>query len=335
MTFGPRTPYVARMLRVTIERATMSVSRLTTLALALAAGLAIVTADLAEARLGRGGNFGSRGTNTYKAPPQTDTAPKAAPIERSMTQKGAPTTAQNTPAGVGAAAQTSRFGGWRGLLMGGLIAAGLASIFGIGALASVLGFVLQFALIAGAAYLVMAFIRSRNRPAPAYARGPSANDPHDIPRPHSFALHGSAGASVSALAIDRADLDTFERLLGDIQTAYSREDIDEIGAKTTPEMLSYFSHDLAENAQQGVRNEVSHVKLLQGDLSEAWRENGSEYATVAMRFSLIDAMVDRATGGVVSGDRTHPTEATELWTFRRDDHARAEGWQLSAIQQAA
>ena len=104
---------------------------------------------------------------------------------------------------------------------------------------------------------------------------------------------------------------------------------------TTPEMLSYFSQDLADNAKQGLRNEVSDVKLLQGDLSEAWREGGSDYATVAMRFSMIDATLDRANGRVVSGDRTRPTEATELWTFRRDDRAPAEGWQLSAIQQAA
>jgi predicted lipid-binding transport protein (Tim44 family) len=80
---------------------------------------------------------------------------------------------------------------------------------------------------------------------------------------------------------------------------------------------------------------VTDVKLLQGDLSEAWRENGSDYATVAMRYSIVDAMVDRATGKVVSGDRAHSSEATELWTFRRDDRARADGWQLSAIQQAA
>ena len=313
----------------------MSHLRLTTYALALAAGFAIVAADLAEARLGRGGSIGSRGTNTYKAPPQTNTAPKAAPIERSMTQKGAPTTAQNTPSGVGAAAQTSRFGGWRGLLMGGLIAAGLASIFGFGALASVLGFVLQFALIAIAAYLVVAFIRSRYQPAPAHARGPAPQGPRETPRPQSFASLGSAPASASALTIGQTDLDTFEKLLGDIQTAYGREDIELIGAKTTPEMLSYFSQELADNAQQGVRNEVSDVKLLQGDVSEAWRENGSEYATVAMRFSLVDATVDRASGRVVSGNPASTTEATELWTFRRDDRARADGWQLSAIQQAA
>jgi predicted lipid-binding transport protein (Tim44 family) len=291
------------------EGVKMSQFRLTTYVLALAAGFAIIAADLAEARLGRGGSFGSRGTNTYKAPPQTDTAPKTAPIERSMTQKGAPTTVQNIPSGMGAAAQTSRFGGWRGLLMGGLIAAGFASIFGFGALASVLGFVLQFALIAFAAYLVVAFIRSRNQPARAYPRGPGGHGPRETPRPQTLAPHGSATASASALAIGQSDLDTFEKLLGDIQTAYSREDIDLLGAKTTPEMLSYFSQELAENAQQGVRNEVSDVKLLQGDLSEAWRESGSEYATVAMRFSLIDATVDRASGRVVAGNPTHPTEA--------------------------
>jgi predicted lipid-binding transport protein (Tim44 family) len=77
------------------------------------------------------------------------------------------------------------------------------------------------------------------------------------------------------------------------------------------------------------------VKLLQGDLSEAWRKGGSEYATVAMRFSMIDATLDRATGRVVSGDHTLPAEAMEVWTFRRDDRALADGWQLSAIQQAA
>jgi predicted lipid-binding transport protein (Tim44 family) len=315
----------------------MSLSRLTTLTLALASGFAIVAADVADARVGGGGGSGSRGTRTYSAPPATNTAPKAAPIERSMTQKGAPTSAQNAQPGAGAAAQASRFGGWRGLLMGGLLAAGFASIFGFGALASVLGFVLQFALIAGAVYLVVMFIRSRSQPAlaRASARGPDQAPPRDALNRQTFGANGSAAASASALTVGQEDLDTFEKLLGDIQMAYGRDDTEKLGAMTTPEMLSYFSGELADNAKQGVRNEVSDVKLLQGDLSEAWRENGSDYATVAMRFSLIDATVEKASGRVVSGDRTRPTEATELWTFRRDDRAPADGWQLSAIQQAA
>lgn len=295
----------------------------------------MVAADVADARVGGGRSFGSRASRTYTAPPATNTAPKAAPIERSMTQKGAPTSAQPGPG-----AQPSRFGGWRGVLMGGLFAAGLASIFGFGALASVLGFLLQFALIAGVAYLVVMFIRSRGQP--AFARAAARQVPDRTPRrdaraqsPQALGSTGGGTTSAAALKIGQGDLDSFERLLGEIQTAYGRGDAEKLGALTTREMLSYLSQELSDTAKQGLRNEVSNVKLLQGDLSEAWRDNGSDYATVAMRYSLIDATVDRATGRVVSGDRTRPTEATELWTFRRDDRARADGWQLSAIQQAA
>ena len=55
---------------------------------AVATALTFLAAD-ADARAGRGGSFGSRGANTYSAPPTTRTAPnQAAPIERSMTQPG-------------------------------------------------------------------------------------------------------------------------------------------------------------------------------------------------------------------------------------------------------
>jgi predicted lipid-binding transport protein (Tim44 family) len=96
----------------------------------------------------------------------------------------------------------------------------------------------------------------------------------------------------------------------------------------TPEMLSYFSEQLAENASRGLTNRVTGVKLLQGDLSEAWREGDTDYATVAMKFALNDSMVDRASERIVEGGQ--PTEVAELWTFRR---ARGGNWLLSAIQQ--
>jgi predicted lipid-binding transport protein (Tim44 family) len=309
----------------------MSFPRLTAAAIALAAGLAVVAVDFAEARVGGGRSFGSRASRTFTPPPATNTAPKAAPIEKSMTQTGAATAVAQAP-------QASRFGGWRGILMGGLIAAAFASIFGFGALASVLGFLLQFALIAAAVFLVVSFLRGRSQPALARASagGTGSSPQRETPSGRQgLASNGSVPAFAPALEIGQDDLDSFGRLLGEIQTAYGREDVDKLATMTTPEMLSYFSQDLADNARQGLRNEVADVKLLQGDLSEAWREGGSDYATVAMRFSLVDATVDRASGKVVSGDRTNPTEATELWTFRRDDRARADGWQLSAIQQAA
>jgi len=59
---------------------------------------------------------------------------------------------------------------------------------------------------------------------------------------------------------------------------------------TTPEMLSYFGEAIGRTSKQsrGVRNEVRDVRLLQGDLAQAWTEGGRDYATVAMRFSMID-----------------------------------------------
>ncbi len=303
----------------------MSRMRLIALFIALASSLTLVSVDYAEARAGNGGSVGSRGTRTYTAPPSTNTAPKAAPVERSMTPRSA-TPAQGTPP------QASRFGGMRGLLMGGLFALALGSIFGFGALASVLGFVLQAALIGGLVYLAFAFFRKRNQPAVANAPSSFASGSNSARAPMGYAGAQSAPA---AYTVSNADLDEFERLLGKTQTAFSREDTETLGRITTPEMLSHFSQELADNARNGVRNEISNVKLLQGDVSEAWQEGGTTYATVAMRYALVDAVVDRATKRVVKGDISRPTEAIELWTFRKDDRAAGEGWQLSAIQQAA
>jgi predicted lipid-binding transport protein (Tim44 family) len=94
-------------------------------------------------------------------------------------------------------------------------------------------------------------------------------------------------------------------------------------------MLSYFSEQLSDQASRGVVNTVTDVRLQQGDLSQAWTEQGREYATVAMKFSMIDVTRDRAER-VVDGSPTERQIATELWTFVR---ARGGQWILSAIQQ--
>jgi predicted lipid-binding transport protein (Tim44 family) len=130
------------------------------------------------------------------------------------------------------------------------------------------------------------------------------------------------------LTIGKSDYDAFERLLGEIQATYSAEDLASLRAQVTPEMLSYFSEQLAENASRGLINRVTDVKLLRGDLAEAWREGSTDYATVAMHFALNDSTVERATGRTVEGGE--PSEVTELWTFMR---ARSGNWLLSAIQQ--
>ena len=328
----------------------MSFARLSMLSLALAATLVFMV-DAADARVGRGGSIGSRGNRTFTAPPATQTAPKpAAPIERSMTQPGTNTASPAAARPSTTATAPSRFGsGFGGLLMGGLLGAGLfgllsgAGLFGgLNGLASFIGLLLQGALIAGIVFLVMSYFRNRNQPALARAssgQGDSSlrgalNSYRQGADGQDMNGNASGAATAGALQISKTDYDAFEKLLGDVQGAYAREDTQSLGDMTTPEMLSYFSQDLADDKREGVRTEVSDVKLLQGDLAETWQEPGIDYATVAMRFSMIDVTVDRATGRVVSGDRNVPQETTEIWTFRRDHRSMGEGWKLSAIQQA-
>ena len=300
------------------------------LSVVTAASVALLT-GLADARPGGGGSVGSRGVKTYSAPPSTNTAPKtAAPIEKSMTQPGKAAGAQGAQTSPGMA---SRFGGWRGLLLGGLIGAGLASLFGMGALANVLGFLLQIALIGGIVWLLFAFFRSR-KAQPALATATASAGSARPNASYRDGANGLAGGGGSALTIGPDDYDAFERLLGEIETAFGRNDLEALGNRATPEMLSYFAEELHANSKKGVRNEVSQPKLLQGDLAEAWRESDGEYATVAMRYSIVDATVEAASGRVVSGSATAPQEVTEVWTFRRPGSGNARQWELSAIQQA-
>ena len=137
------------------------------------------------------------------------------------------------------------------------------------------------------------------------------------------------GSGSAPLQIQPADYEAFERLLVDIQAAYSNEDMNKLRTLATPEMATFFNEDMQQNRQRGQVNKVSGTKLLQGDLAEAWREGDTDYASVAMRFSMVDRYVDVASGRLISGSE-QPVEVTEVWTFVRP---RGSDWELSAIQQ--
>jgi predicted lipid-binding transport protein (Tim44 family) len=302
--------------------------------LAIAAAFTLVVVD-ADAR--PRSSFGSRGTRTYTAPAPTATAPNtAAPITRSMTPNTqVPGMAQRPPvSGPGGFFNRPGFGFFGGLMTG-LLGAGLIGMLfgnglfgGLGGFASILGLIIQIALVVIVARLAWSWWQRRQQPAPAYAGMP--RDANEQPRSALGAFGGSGAApATEPLEVKPEDFDTFERLLGEIQTAYGREDLAALRARVTPEMLSYYAEELSENASRGVVNEIRDVKLLQGDLSESWREGEKDYASVAMRYSLIDRYVERATGRVSDGN-DQPQEATEVWTFMR---AHGGNWMLSAIQQ--
>ncbi|MBS0561879.1 MAG: TIM44-like domain-containing protein [Proteobacteria bacterium] len=302
---------------------------------------------LADARAGSGSSMGSRGSRTWSAPPSTSTAPYGGqPMQRSMTPNAPqPSPGFGAPGSAGASGFAPRSSFASGLL-GGLIGAGIGGLlFGHGFMGGgglgfggLIGFLLQIFLIVMAVRFLLRLIRGRGAvpagPAGMFARdGAPPGGGFGGMMPGSAAPGGAMpGAPAGApLAIGPEDYQAFERLLGAVQAAWTSQDLTTMQRIATPEMVSMFAEQLAEQSSRGVRNSVTDVRLQKGDLAEAWREGSREYATVAMRFSMVDVTVD-ASGRVVDGNPNEHVTATELWTFMR---AVGGGqWLLSAIQQA-
>ena len=323
---------------MTFSQRTRGIVRAFAIVLSLAVPLAMAISS-ADARVGGGGSSGSRGSRTFSAPPSTTTAPNAAqPMNRTFAQPGAP--AAGAAAGAAKGGFFNRPGmGMLGGLAAGFLGAGLLGMLfgggmlgGLGGLSSIIGLVLQIGLILIVVKLAMSWWQRRHTPANAYASGPAASaaPPQTGGGFGSGMGFGLGSSSPAPLEIQPADYEAFERLLGETQAAWSNEDVAKLHTLATPEMVSYFTKDLEQNKANNDINKVSDVKLLQGDLSEAWREGETDYATVAMRISLVDKTLERGTNRVVHGSDT-PVEVTEVWTFARQ---RGGNWEVSAIQQS-
>lgn len=322
----------------------------------VAVGLMVMltVVDVAEARRA-GGGFGSRGSRTFSTPPVTRTAPApAAPIDRTMTprQNAQPSTATNPAAqNRTTSPRPGFFNGFGGSMLGGLLMGGLIGMLlghGLGGGIGFLGLLLQLGVLFLVISLAMRFFGRNQRPAysapSASARSSamaSGTPSFRIPRIGEGMGGGNAGTrsappkssaapgETDEIGVGQHELDRFEAMLKEVQAAYGAEDYAALRRLTTPEAMSYLAEELSENATKGLRNEVRDVHLVQGDVAEAWKENGTDYVTVAMRYESIDVMRDRATGRVISGDPNELTEAVEIWTFLRRP---GTDWQVSAIQ---
>ena len=303
----------------------------------------VLSPGLAGARPGLGGSMGSRGSHSWSAPPSTAGSPYgASPFSRSMT----PNSASNYGSSYGGFG-----GGYRrpfgGGMLGGLLGAGLfgmllgGGFFGFHGGFGFLGLLLQLFLL----YLLARWVMTRFLGMPAMA-GPggfarsmfpplnlNASRPGASPlgaRPPGAGPIGASRGRGTPISLTSGDYQMFSQLLTGIQAAWTGNDLNGLRAMTTPEMLSYFAEQLADLNSRGLHNKVTDVRLQQGDLSEAWQEGRLQYATVSMRFSMVDVTTDRA-GRVTDGSPTERVTVNEFWTFLR---AQGGHWTLSAIQQA-
>jgi predicted lipid-binding transport protein (Tim44 family) len=303
------------------------------LALFFSASVALAPA-IAEARAGgssggRSSSMGSRGLRTYENN-------NAQPLSRSTTPL------PQTPAQPGFAPTGPAYGGGSFFqrhpfltgLTGGLIGSWLFGHSGYAADGtsggSTIGTLLEFLIIGFLIYFVFRLFRRH-----AFSNGWPGGTAFSGPR--------SAGASAAPVRRDRgrdinmsdADLSAFQAIHAEVQKAWSAGDLGQLRRLMTPEMLSYFSEELTRNASQGMRNVVSNVELVKGELSESWEEGDLQFATAYMRWRAIDYVtrLGRPPGdpeSIVSGNPRVAGEAEEVWTFVR---RRGGDWLLSAIQQ--
>ena len=290
-------------------------------------------------------SMGSRGSRTF------DSVGGAAPIQRSVTPQGSSSYgsspgAWNTAPGYGYGGSYGSGGFMRGIV-GGLLGASIASmLFGGGpAYAYGGGYGYHYSFFHTFLVLLLLFFVGRfiwrrvmrggmfgggmlgsmsYRAAANMGMGAPTGGYQPMPR-----------TAQGAITLSQPDFDAFGQILQQVQAAWSHGDIDRLRRTTTPEMLSYFSEMLSNNASQGVANRIENVALLEGRPLESWTENGVAYATAQLRWTALDYThrIDRgpgAAGWLVEGSNTQPVEQQEIWTFRRIAGGR---WLLSAIQQ--
>jgi len=288
-------------------------------------------ASPAEARLGGGFSFGSRGTHSYFAPRSTSLAPSAAPFDRTQVPVGG----YGRPAGYGMGGSMFGRHPFATGLMGGLLGAGIfGMLFGGGFFHSGLGFgglfgtIIQLLLL----FFIIRFLfrlfagggGRTQRPIAASASGPVPGGWQGV----SSGMGGGMNAT-QPLQLTPADQAAFEQCLVYVQQAWGNQDIAAISRAATPEMVGYFNEQLATLTRQGLRNRVADIRVETMELSEAWSEGDTDYATTAMRFSMLD-MTQDARGQIIDGSATTRALVTEIWTFTR---RRGGHWILAAIQQ--
>jgi predicted lipid-binding transport protein (Tim44 family) len=292
----------------------------------------------ANARPGNGLSFGSRGSHTYAPPPGTASSPYgAAPIQRSQTPQGGYGTASPFSGnGYGRSYGMRPGSAFTSGLMGGLLGAGIGGLLfgggffhGMHGSSGVLGLLIQmFLLYMLASWAYRRFAGGLSMAgAGLYGRVLYPGRITPAARPGLF----GGGRKGRPITLNSSDFQSFTEVLRHIQAAWTAHDLTALRSLATPEMVTTFAEQLADQARRGVRNQVTDVRLLKGDLSEAWSEGARDYATVSMTFSMVDVTLD-SVGRVLDGSPTERVTATEFWTFLRVPRAP---WILSAIQQTA
>ena len=294
----------------------------------------------AWARAGGGGSSGSRGSRSYSAP----SSPGAAPMSPTRPSQAPSSSFQQSP-------QRPGFGAGIGGMLGGLVLGGLIGSLlfgGTGQMGGGIG-LLEIMLIAGLAYFAFSFFRRRQAvtAAPAGYADPGAMDASWRPEPTSRStavFDAPAPAAATDLARGVAhirqmdpgfDPTRFGEQASDVffrvQAAWMARDMGSVRTALTEEMHATMQAQCHELRAQRRVNRLENIAVRSVDVTEAWQEEGRDFATVRFLASLLDFTTDESGTQLLDGSRTEPVKFEEYWTFARP--VGSGPWRLSAIQQ--
>ena len=285
-----------------------------------------------------GGSSGSRGSRSYSTPA------RPAPTPASPTTPQSPSrTVVQPPAPARSGLFGGIMGGIAGFALGGLIG---SMLFGgmHGGLGGGIG-MFEILILGGLAFLVFRMMRRRAepQPQPAYATGyagggesvpssattmemPAAAEQSDVERGLAYIRQMDPAFDPQTFAVQAREA------FHSVQQAIVLRDLTPVTDRLTSRMYTELQSQVDRLKAARQTNRVEQIEIRRADVSEAWQEGGADWVTVYLSGSLLDYVLDDASGGVVDGSRTTPQQVEEFWTFTRP--VGPNRWKLSAIQTA-
>ncbi len=298
--------------------------------------LTTLTLEEAFARAGGGKSSGSRGSRTYSAPAKPSQSPSS-PSQVQRSQQPIPQTQ---------ASQPSRWGGFMGMLaggiLGGLIGNMLFSSFAHGAGTGGYGGpgLFDLILIGLIIFVIYKFISSRRKAQqPAYAGGYQQYS--GVETQQQIPVYDTTASTIEDTLLHIRQFDAafderrFKETVTDIffkvQAAWTNRSMVPVKTLLTPEMYSIMNKEVETLKVEKRINRLENIAIRNLEITEAWQEEGKDFITVEINANVLDYVTDEA-GRVIEGSNTDPVRFVEYWTFTRP--VGPNQWQLSAIQQA-
>jgi predicted lipid-binding transport protein (Tim44 family) len=313
--------------------------------MAYTAGMVLMFATLmwtmdAWARAGSSRSLGSRGSRSFSAPANPGSSPSS-PSRQAVPPSGFQ---QSMPQRSGW--MSGLMGGIGGFLLGGLIGSMLFGGMGHGLFGGI-GF-MEILLIGGLIFFVMYYLRRRQQPAPAGSYGytpPYREEPTSWQSGSTSTMNAPGGVSDLERGLEhirqmdpafdpaRFASNTASDTFFAVQESWMARTMTAARDVLTAEMYEQLQKECERLRAEHRIDRLENIAVRSATVTEAWQENGQDFVTVHFLASLLDYTVDEVTNEVVAGSRTAPVRFEEYWTFVRP--VGANGWRLSAIQQAA